>query len=112
MLLNLMRDFLIRSYWTLQHPWVPACADLQAVELSLEDLYPEQLLLLTRTAVLVGVHGAALTNQIWMRPHRGAVVESMAGSNYHYVKMAFELGHKHFRVDSITVWTLPRSHKL
>lgn len=68
----------------------------QAIELSVLDLSPDQVLLLTRTAVLIGTHGAALTNQIWMRPHRGAVVEVFHGGNYHYRNMAFELGHKHF----------------
>ena len=68
------------------------------MELSLEDLDPDQLFVLTRTAVLVGVHGAALTNQLWMRPHRGAVVEFGAGGNFHYRNMANQLGHKHFRL--------------
>jgi hypothetical protein len=71
---------------------------MQFIELSVEDLNPDQLFVLTRTAVLVGVHGAALTNLMWMRPHRGAVVEFGAGGNFHYRNMAFELGHKHFRV--------------
>lgn len=71
---------------------------LQFAELSVEDLYPDQITLLTHTAVLVGVHGAALTNQIWMRPHRGAVVEFGAGGNFHYRNMAYELGHQHFRL--------------
>lgn len=74
---------------------------LQSVELSVEALYPEQVLLLTRTAVLVGIHGAALTNQIWMRPHRGAVVEFGAGGNFHYSNMAHMLGHRHFRADAV-----------
>jgi hypothetical protein len=69
------------------------------VELSVEDLYPDQVVLLTKTAVLVGVHGAALTNMVWMRPHRGALVEFGAGGNFHYVNMAAELGHRHLRLD-------------
>jgi hypothetical protein len=77
------------------------------MELSVEDLHPDQLFVLTRTAVLVAVHGAALTNQLWMRPHRGAIVELGAGGNFHYRNMAFQLGHKHFRavtgdIDSVT----------
>jgi capsular polysaccharide biosynthesis protein len=76
------------------------------VELSVEDLYPEQVVLLTRTAVLVGIHGAALTNQMWMRPHRGAVVEFGAGGNFHYLNMAAELGHKHFPLDGPNVEAL------
>jgi capsular polysaccharide biosynthesis protein len=69
------------------------------VELSVEELHPDQVVLLTHTAVLVGIHGAALTNMLWMRPHRGAVVELGAGGNFHYVNMAAELGHKHLRLD-------------
>lgn len=64
----------------------------------MEDLHPDQLFVLTRTAVLVGIHGAALNNLLWMRPHRGAVVEFGAGGYFHYRNMAFELGHQHFRV--------------
>lgn len=71
---------------------------VQFIELSVEDLHPDQLFVLTRTAVLVAVHGAALANQIWMRPHRGAIVEFGAGGNFHYYNMAFQLGHKHFSV--------------
>lgn len=59
---------------------------------------PDQAVLLSRTAVLIGTHGAALTNQFWMRPHRGAVVEIFHGGNYHYRNMAYELGHRHFAV--------------
>ncbi len=44
-------------------------------ELSDYPFYPEQLLLLLRAGVLVGVHGAGLANQIWMEPGKGAVVE-------------------------------------
>lgn len=81
----------------------------QVVELSVEDLHPDQVVLLTRTAVLVGIHGAALTNQMWMRPHRGAVVEFGAGGNFHYHNMAAELGHKHFRLDAPDVDALTKA---
>jgi len=42
--------------------------------------------LLSRTAVLAGVHGAGLTNMLLMEPGRGAVVEVWHGmeDNYHY----------------------------
>lgn len=72
------------------------------MELSVEQLYPDQVVLLSRTAVLVGVHGAALTNMLWMRPHKGVVVEVMQGPNYHYVNMAHMLGHTHLHVHSST----------
>eukprot|EP00879_Flechtneria_rotunda_P026632 GHRR01028412.1.p1 GENE.GHRR01028412.1~~GHRR01028412.1.p1 ORF type:complete len:172 (+),score=21.43 GHRR01028412.1:100-615(+) len=72
---------------------------LQVVELSLLDLEPTQVTMLTRMAVLVGAHGAALTNQVWMRPNMGAVVE-IWHENYHYLNMAHMLGHRHISVTS------------
>lgn len=72
---------------------------MQVAELSLMELYPSQVLMFSKTAVLVAAHGAALTNMIFMRPHRGAIVELWYG-NYHYVNQAHMLGHKHFRTGS------------
>lgn len=72
---------------------------LQVAELSLMDLYPDQAMMFRKTGVLVAAHGAALTNQIFMRSHRGAVVEIWHG-NYHYVNQAHMLGHKHIRTSS------------
>lgn len=72
---------------------------LQVAELSLMDLYPDQAIMFRKTGVLVAAHGAALTNQIFMRPHKGAVVENWYG-NYHYVNQAHMLGHKHIRTSS------------
>jgi hypothetical protein len=50
--------------------------------------------------VLVGIHGAALANMLWMRPHRGTVVELGMGGNFHYENMAVTLGHRHWRLSS------------
>ena len=36
--------------------------------------------------------------QVWMRPHKGAVVEVWHGGNYHYRNMAHMLGHQHWHV--------------
>lgn len=69
---------------------------MQVAELSLMELYPSQVLMFAKTAVLVAAHGAALTNMVYMRPHKGAVVELWYG-NYHYVNQAHMLGHKHVR---------------
>jgi capsular polysaccharide biosynthesis protein len=55
--------------------------------------------LYTHAGVVVGIHGAALTNQIWMRPHRGAVVEFGQGSNLHYHNMAAMLGHRYLEAE-------------
>ena len=55
--------------------------------MSTQDLLPDQIVLLTRAAVVVSVHSAALNNMMWMRPHRGAVVEFGGTGNYHYANM-------------------------
>ena len=57
------------------------------MDLSTQDLLPDQIVLLTRAAVVVSVHSAALNNMMWMRPHRGAVVEFGGTGNYHYANM-------------------------
>jgi hypothetical protein len=51
------------------------CTPLQVAELSELPFYPDQISLLMRTGVLMGVHGAGLANQVFMRPRLGAVVE-------------------------------------
>lgn len=71
---------------------------LQVADFSLLELYPSQFQLLSKAAVLVAAHGAALTNMIFMRPHMGAVVEVFHGL-YHYVNQAHMLGHKHSKMD-------------
>jgi hypothetical protein len=81
----------------------PCChpADaFQVAELLNMDFYPDQLQLLFRTGVLAGVHGAGLTNQVWMTPGEGAVVELWHGmaDNFHYHNMAQMLGHAYYNV--------------
>ena len=73
------------------------------------DIIPDQITIFSHTGIVIGAHGAALTNQLWMRPHRGAVVEIFYGANYHYRNMAFELGHKHFRVQGLNTNTLKKT---
>lgn len=48
---------------------------LQVAEMSELPFYPDQISLLMRTGVLMGVHGAGLANQVFMKPRLGAVVE-------------------------------------
>lgn len=64
------------------------------------SFYPDQLPLMMRAGVLVGVHGAGLANQVYMQPRAGAVVEVWYGmeSNTHYHNMAHMLGHAYFNV--------------
>lgn len=72
----------------------------QVAELSEMSFYPDQLHLMMRAGVLVGVHGAGLANQVYMHPRAGAVVEVWYGmdSNTHYHNMAHMLGHAYFNV--------------
>lgn len=60
------------------------------------DLYPDQALMWSKTGVLIASHGAALTNQIFMRPNRGAIVEAWY-NNFHYLNQAHMLGHLHIK---------------
>ena len=78
------------------------CCCSQVAELSEMDFYPDQLQLLFRTGVLVGVHGTGLTNQVWLKPGHGAVVELWHGmsDNFHYHNMAQMLGHAYYNVMS------------
>lgn len=58
----------------------------QVLELSELPFFPDQVFTLTRTGVLAGVHGAGLTNMLFMEPGKGAVVEVWHGmeDNFHY----------------------------
>lgn len=73
---------------------------MQVAELSELSLYPDQLSLLMRAGVLTGVHGAGLSNQIYMQPRSGAVVELWYNMepNTHYHNMAHMLGHAYSSV--------------
>eukprot|EP00775_Hariotina_reticulata_P010945 gene10945-11099_t len=75
---------------------------LQVAELSELSFYPEQISLLMRTGILMGVHGAGLANQVLMPPGRGAVIEVWLrmDDNYHYHNLAHMLGHKYYNIQS------------
>lgn len=79
-----------------------AHALLQVAELSELPFYPDQVSLLMRTGVLLGVHGAGLANQVFMKPRMGAVIELWHNmeNNYHYHNMAHMLGHSYYNVRS------------
>jgi hypothetical protein len=47
----------------------------------------DQMALITKTDVLIGVHGNGLTNEIWMKPG-GAVMESQSSRSYLYPCLA------------------------
>ncbi|WIA10303.1 hypothetical protein OEZ85_010496 [Tetradesmus obliquus] len=74
----------------------------EVAELSELPFYPDQISLLMRTGVLMGVHGAGLANQVFMKPRLGAVVEVWHNmeNNFHYHNLAYMLGHCYFNVRS------------
>ncbi|GAX86698.1 hypothetical protein CEUSTIGMA_g14105.t1, partial [Chlamydomonas eustigma] len=77
--------------------------ELQVMELSDTAFYPDQLIKLTRMRILMGVHGAGMSNMIWMTPEQGGVVEVMhnaGGGNLHYANMAGLLNHTYVAVES------------
>jgi hypothetical protein len=47
------------------------------IELSDIPLYPDQLIKLSGARILMGVHGAGMSNMIWMLPEKGGVIEVM-----------------------------------
>lgn len=75
---------------------------LHVAELSDMPFFPEQVALLMRAGVLVGVHGAGLAGAVFMPPRRGAVLELWHGmeNNYHYHNIATMLGHAYHVVHS------------
>ena len=62
---------------TLVLPLHPLVHSRQVVELSDTAFYPDQIHKLSRTKILMGVHGAGMGNMIWMKPEKGGVVEIM-----------------------------------
>ncbi|GAX76616.1 hypothetical protein CEUSTIGMA_g4062.t1 [Chlamydomonas eustigma] len=80
----------------------PVMFNFQVIELSDIPLYPDQLLKLSGARILVGVHGAGMSNMIWMLPEKSGVIEVMhnAGGNDHYAHMAKLLGHRYDPVSS------------
>ena len=59
----------------------------------------EQVLLMSRSTVLVGVHGNGLSNQLWLRPSpRTTVIEIFLpdGFAFDYEYTARSLGLKHY----------------
>lgn len=61
----------------------------------------EQIRLLNRTTILIGVHGNGLSGQLWLKPStRTTVIEIFftTGFLYDYEYTARVLGHKHYGV--------------
>ncbi|GLC42072.1 hypothetical protein PLESTM_001282900 [Pleodorina starrii] len=84
----------------LRDPGAPNCRKLPvyfefgSMELGDHRWYPDQLMILARTNVLVAIHGAGVFNEVWLRPSTSAVIEVMHNSigNYHYHNIAAFLG--------------------
>jgi capsular polysaccharide biosynthesis protein len=61
----------------------------------------EQIRLLSRTTILIGVHGNGLSGQLWLKPSpRTTVIEIFfaGGFLYDYEYTARVLGHKHYGI--------------
>ncbi|GFR47622.1 hypothetical protein Agub_g9361 [Astrephomene gubernaculifera] len=73
---------------------LPVYFEFGTMELGDHRWYPEQLSTLSRTNVLMAVHGAGVFNEVWLRPATSSVIEVMhnAGGNYHYRNIAAFLG--------------------
>lgn len=75
---------------------------MQVQVATMEDLdKAEQIQLLSRTTVLLGVHGNGLSGQLWLKPSpRTTVIEIYhpGGFLYDYEYTARSLGHKHYGV--------------
>ncbi|GFH32608.1 uncharacterized protein HaLaN_31853, partial [Haematococcus lacustris] len=67
------------------HPTAAVLPGVQEVELS-DVPFPQHLGPIGRASIMVGVHGAALANVIFMQPGSSALLEIMLNSigNYHY----------------------------
>ncbi|KAF7350300.1 hypothetical protein MVEN_01334100 [Mycena venus] len=70
----------------------------------------EQIELVARTRILVGVHGNGLTHQLWMPPHpRSTAIEIFVPNGYvfDYEMLARNMGHRHYAVWNDTFLTYP-----
>ncbi|KAG5729540.1 hypothetical protein E4T56_gene15647 [Termitomyces sp. T112] len=70
----------------------------------------QQLEIMARSTILIGVHGNGLTHQLFMPPSsRSTVVEIFAPKGYvhDYAILARNLGHKHYAVWNDTLQTFP-----
>ncbi|GLI62329.1 hypothetical protein VaNZ11_004936 [Volvox africanus] len=92
----------------LRNPGKSNCRDLPVyfeygtMELGDHRWYPDQLMILSRTNVLVAIHGAGVFNEIWLRPSTSSVLEILHNSmgNYHYHNIAAFLGLPYFDMGS------------
>ncbi|KAG6863500.1 hypothetical protein C0991_005387, partial [Blastosporella zonata] len=70
----------------------------------------QQVEVMARSTILIGVHGNGLTHQLWMPPSsRSTVVEIVAPPSYiyDYEILARNMGHKHYAVWNDTLKTFP-----
>ncbi|KAG2003080.1 hypothetical protein CC2G_003713 [Coprinopsis cinerea AmutBmut pab1-1] len=71
----------------------------------------EQVAIIAKTTILVGVHGNGLTHQLIMPPSlRSAIFEIMDPPSYvfDYEMLARNMGHKHYAVHNDTLLTYPK----
>ncbi|CCA67514.1 hypothetical protein PIIN_01343 [Serendipita indica DSM 11827] len=83
---------------------------------TMEDMPPhKQIHLLSRTTVLIGVHGNGLSGQLWLKPSpRTTVIEIFypGGFIFDYEYVARVLGHTHYGVWNDTYFTAPNLPKV
>ncbi|KAJ6476926.1 hypothetical protein C8R45DRAFT_1008269 [Mycena sanguinolenta] len=76
----------------------------------------EQIELVAKSRLIVGVHGNGLTHQLWMPPHpRSTIIEIFLpnGYTFDYEIVARNMGHRHYAVWNDTFLTYPEgtTHK-
>ncbi|KAF5383003.1 hypothetical protein D9615_004886 [Tricholomella constricta] len=80
---------------------------VQMEKMSLE----QQVEVIARSTVIIGVHGNGLTHQLWMPPSpQSTVIEIFASKSYvyDYEILARNLGHTHYAVWNDTLTTFPK----
>ncbi|TFK41786.1 hypothetical protein BDQ12DRAFT_663800 [Crucibulum laeve] len=71
----------------------------------------EQIELVARSTIIVGVHGNGLTHQLWMPPSKlSTVIEIVYPDSYawDYEMLARNMGHRHYEVWNDTLKTYPK----
>ncbi|EAU82121.2 hypothetical protein CC1G_09580 [Coprinopsis cinerea okayama7 len=100
-------ELLVKSLKDLEKQGVCTVLIPQMEKLSIR----EQIAIIAKTTILVGVHGNGLTHQLIMPPSlRSATFEIMDPPSYtfDYEMLARNMGHKHYAVHNDTFLTYPR----
>ncbi|KAF9525431.1 hypothetical protein CPB83DRAFT_838167 [Crepidotus variabilis] len=88
---------------------VEGICEFQAVKME-KLTFPDQIQLIAKSTVLIGIHGNGLTHQIWMPSStQSTVIEIFYPKMYlhDYEILALNVGHKHYAVWNDTFITFP-----